>query len=189
MVLYTKDKYDKIRTLALLEAVSFCGGEEILGTKIKVERSVINQWINQPNIEIPYNKALLITDVTGINVERLLINKTKINKYPREIVDTNKLMLRDVLVNGIIIVDLPYLPYPKPDRHIIIGTDCILISGLVELKASKEAQQEKIKAIILDLEAAILGISTIKNIINTLLISERVAIGLRLEQLLENRQD
>lgn len=176
------------RTMALHQAVRVCGSIGVLGMKIHVERSVINKWINQPNRTIPYNKAILIEKVTGVSVERILPDEKEVNEYYRKGGAINTLILRDILINKIIITDLPCLSYPRSDRHIIIDVNGVLISGLVELKAYKKVKTDQIQVVILDLESLILGIYQIKDLSNKFLISERVAIGLRLEKLLGNRQ-
>ena len=180
----------EIRTLALLHAVRLYGSEEALSILIKVERSVISKWINIPTRKIPYKKALLIEKRTEIDIERILTGEDdkEIIEYLKERGAANKLMLRDILINNILIIDPPLLLYETPDRPIIIGTDSMLISGLAKLKTYKKSAVNKIKVLILDLESLLLGIKTMEDLNTKLLISERIAVGLRLKQLLGNRQ-
>ena len=183
---HTQNSHE-IRTVALLRAVRFCGSMKSLGNKIKTERSVINKWINYPTRKIPYNKAILIEKITGITVENLLPEEQEANEYFRKGA-ADKLVLRYILINNILINDLTHPNYKKSNNQIIIGTDCVLISGLTELNKYKAAKLNQVPALIIDLEGLFLGKILLKDISNNLLISERIAIGLRLEQLVGNRQ-
>lgn len=70
----------------------------------------------------------------------------------------------------------------------MIGTDRVLISGLPQLDAENSSKQRKVQVIVLDLEALILGKRSLKEMNFELLISEKIAIGIRLEELLCTRQ-
>ena len=186
MLLYTQKQCDLIRKAAWLEAVRFFGSERKLGIFLGVGQSTISKWIHDPKMPIPYDKALAVEEVTGhISIERLLPNHP-INKYLDKRVCTNELM--EVLIDKIVITDLPYLSFQQPDRNIIIDADGILISGLVELQAYKKAKKAKIKVIMLEVKELLSGTNIIKNISNQFIVTELVAIGLRLQQLLGNRQ-
>jgi DNA-binding transcriptional regulator YdaS (Cro superfamily) len=187
MLLYTQDKYDKIRKAAWLEAVRFFGSEKELGIFLEVEQSAISKWINKPKRSIPYDKALAVEQKTRISIDRLSPNNP-INKYLNERGSANKLILSEMLIDQILITDLPYLTFHKPDHHIIISTNGMLISGSVELQAYKATKINKIKVIILDLEGLLLGVNSIKDILSKFTTTELIAIGCSLEKLLENRQ-
>ena len=187
MLLYTQDKYDKIRKAAWLEAVRFFGSEKELGIFLEVEQSAISKWINKPKRSIPYDKALAVEQKTRISIDRLSPNNP-INKYLNERGSANKLILSEMLTDQILITDLPYLTFHKPDHHIIISTNGMLISGSVELQAYKATKINKIKVIILDLEGLLLGVNSIKDILSKFTTTELIAIGCILEKLLENRQ-
>ena len=178
----------KTRTLAWLEAVRICGGEKKLGMLIEVKQSTISTWINQPSRNIPLDKALLTEEITKIGIDRLLPNLKRVNAYLKKRNEPNKLISQELLTNKILITDAIYLPYPKPDRHIIIDTGCNLIAGLIELQQLQKNNQDKANVIILDLIGLLLGTYSLDGIINKLLISERIAIGLRLKKLLGDRQ-
>ena len=187
MLLYTQDKYDKIRKAAWLEAVRFFGSEKELGIFLEVEQSAISKWINKPKRSIPYDKALAVEQKTRISIDRLSPNNP-INKYLNERGSANKLILSEMLTDQILITDLPYLTFQKPDHHIIISTNGMLISGLAELQAYKVAKTNQIKVIILDLEGLLLGVNSIKEILSKFTTTELMAIGCSLGKLLENRQ-
>ena len=184
MLLYTQKQCDLIRKTAWLEAARFFGSERKLGLFLGVDQSTISKWIHDPKIPIPYDKALAVEEIIGhISIERLLPNHP-INKYLYKRVGTNELL--EVLIDKIVITDLPYLSFKQPDRTIIIDADGILISGLVELQAYKKAKKAKIKVVILEVKELLLGTNIIKS--NQFIVTELVAIGLRLQQLLGNRQ-
>lgn len=189
-MLYNNNESNKIRKAAWLEAASFLGGEKKLGLFLGVGQSTISKWIHNPNITIPYDKALAVESITTVCIDRLLPNNP-INKYLYKRAITNKLStnnLSKILINQIVINYLPYLSFKDPARNIIIDTDYTLISGLVELQAYKKAKVKKINVIILDLKALFLGKKLLKDISNKFIVTELIAIALRLEQLLRDRQ-
>ncbi len=171
----------EIRNAALLKAASACGGVKALALLIKVSPSTIYRWMKQVRMNIPYELALLIEKHSKVSIEKLLPHEKKLNKYIKERSSGN-FMFRKVAKNRIIIADLPYISCP-PDRPIIIGTDLVLISGLIQLQAQKNGN---IKVLILDLETFFLSIPFFYNP-NKFLIVELIAIGLRLENLIKNR--
>jgi len=113
MLLYTQDKYDKIRKAAWLEAVRFFGSEKELGIFLEVEQSAISKWINKPKRSIPYDKALAVEQKTRISIDRLSPNNP-INKYLNERGFANKLILSEILTDQILVTDLSYLTFQKP---------------------------------------------------------------------------
>ncbi len=64
------DKY-AIRHQALLEAIGICGGVVAFSKRIKVSRTRASNWLNQPEINIPYEYAVLTEDVTDVSLDRL----------------------------------------------------------------------------------------------------------------------
>lgn len=64
------DKYE-IRHQALLEAIRICGGVVAFSKRIKVSRTRASNWLNQPEINIPYEYAVLTEDVTQVSLDRL----------------------------------------------------------------------------------------------------------------------
>jgi plasmid maintenance system antidote protein VapI len=167
-----------------MEAVRLYGSEKNLALKLNITQSTISKWIKDPKITIPYELALKIEQVTGISIERLIPNQPAINAYLKERTFTT-LLLRKIATNKIITTNSVSLPFLQPNRFIIMGTDGILISGLQILNNHSE---KTIPALILDLAAILSKELSLENIIHKLSISERVAIGLRLEQLIGNRQ-
>jgi len=182
-MLYIKNDH-AVRTIALLEAVRFCGSEKSLGLAVKIQQPAISKWIGDPSITIPYDSALMIEKITGISIDRLMPHQKEINAYFNERA-LGTLMLREISKNVIITTGSVSLPFLQSNRFIIIGTDNILISGLAILNSHSGS---KIKALILDLISLITETRSMTDLLNKLLISERIAVGLRLEQLIGNRQ-
>lgn len=170
-----------IRTQALLEAINLCGGEKNLGLAIKVNHSTISAWIKDPLMIIDNDIALKIEQATGVTIERLIPCKKNVNHNKKKIC----FMLREIPKNIIITINSVSLPFSQPDRFVIIGTDAVLISGLAILNAHSG---NTIKALVLDLISLITDKRYLSKELlhNKLLISERTAIGLRLEQLINN---
>ena len=179
-----KQHYINIRAVALMEAVRLYGSEKNLALKLNITQSTISKWIKDPTITIPYELALKIEQVTGISIERLIPNQPAINAYLKERTFTT-LLLRKIATNKIITTNSVSLPFLQPNRFIIIGTDGVLISGLKMLNNYRE---KTIPALVLDLAAIISKTLSLENLIHKLLISERIAIALRLEQLIDSRQ-
>lgn len=178
-MLYTNDDH-VIRTQALLEAINLCGSKKNLGLAIKVSHYTIDEWIKNPSIIIDTDIALKIEQATGVTMERLLPYQQNINHKKKKIC----FILREVPKQIIITINSVSLPFLRPDRFVIIGTDAVLISGLAILNAHAK---NTIKVLVLDLISLITGKRYLskKLLHNKLLISERVAIGLRLEQLIK----
>ena len=102
---------------------------------------------------------MLIEKRTEIDIERILTGEDdkEIIEYLKERGAANKLMLRDILINNILIIDPPLLLYETPDRPIIIGTDSMLISGLAKLKTYKH-KELVIFGLILDYGVELIGL-------------------------------
>ena len=91
-------------------------------------------------------------------------------------------MLKEIFINTIITTNSVSLPFSKPNRPVIIGSDLVLISGLATLHSHVGA---KIKALVVDV--TLTENKFMVALCHKLLISERIAIGLRLEQLLQEQ--
>lgn len=170
---------DYIRTTALQEAINLYDGEKNLGLAIQVNPSTIDTWLKHPATIIDLSTALKIEEATGVTIERLIPCNQEINRSTKKL----DFMLREISKNIIITINSVSLPFSQPDRPVIIGTDAMLISGLAILNAHPA---HTIKVLILDLISLLSKKRYLsKNLINKLLISERIAIGLRLEQLIK----
>lgn len=178
----------EMRKRALLEAIRFCGGVTGYSKRIKVSRTRASNWCNKPEIEIPYEYAVLTEAITQVSIERLSPNTEAANKVIRSIRANNKLTPLSVEFNSIQIGDLCYYKCVHPERSIIIGTDGVLIAGWGQLEAQKSLKQRKALVTVLDLEAIALEKRMLKEMNLDLSISEKVAIGLRLEQLIGSYQ-
>lgn len=177
------NKY-KIRQQALLEAIRFCGGVAAYSDRLKVSRTRASNWCNKPEITIPYEYVVLTEVLTRVSIERLSPFTETANKALRLLCVTNDLLPIDMPLKEIIIESLPYYKSANPQRPIVVGTDMALISGLAQVESLKIAQLKRVSVLALDLEAMLLGFRTIDSTNFRFLISEKVAIGLRLEQLI-----
>jgi len=183
------DKY-KIRHRALLEAIRFCGGVSAYSNRIKVSRSRASNWCNKPEINIPYEYVVLTEDVTRVSIERLSPFTELANKTIRRFRSVEKLLPVEMAINKIIIDNYQnYQNYKQEERPIIVGTDRVLISGLNQVNVLKAKKMQGMVVTIVDLESLLLGMKTISDLICNLLISEQIAIGLRLEKLMNDVQD
>lgn len=178
----------EIRHRALLEAVRFCGGVTAYSQQIKVNRSRASNWINQPEIEIPYEYVVLTEDITRVSVERLSPFTEAANKLVRRLRSNDVMLPVSILLSEVLMGDHFYLKWQRPDRPILIGTDGVLISGLIQIEKLRALGIKKTQAIIIDLEALLLETRCIQDMNLKLFISEQVAIGLRMEKMLGNRK-
>lgn len=177
----------EMRKRALLEAIRFCGGVTGFSKRLKVSRPRASNWVNKPEIEIPYEYVVLIEAITQVSIERLSPNTEAANKVIRALRAQNKFAPLFVEISSILVADHFY-SCAKPGRPIIVGTDGLLISGLSELEAQKSSKQRKIQVTLLDLEAIALGHRSLNETNLELLVSEKVALGIRLEQVLGKHQ-
>lgn len=178
----------EIRRRALLEAVRFCGGVTAFSQSLKVSRSRASNWINQPEIEMPYEYALATEEITQVSIERLSPSTEIANKLIRRLRSQISPSLVNMALNEIQMGNHPYLRFQKSDRPIIVGTDGVLIAGLAQIEKCQFSGIKKTPVMVLDLEALLLEKRLFTDIKFQLLISEEIAIGLRLESLLGNRQ-
>lgn len=187
MGLATEHQY-AIKRQAWLEAVRFCGGVSAYSKCIKVLRSRLSNWVNQPELDIPYEYAILTEKLTGISVERLSPFTKDSNQVIRQLRSHVKFTLLPMIVTEIKQAGSIYIQHLNVARPMLVGTDSVLISGLNQLETYLKLGTQKTEVIIIDLEALLLGERTLKDFNINLVISEEIAIGLRLEQLIGNRQ-
>ena len=178
-----REKYE-IRHRALLEAIRFCGGVAAFSRRIKVGRSRASNWLNQPEINIPYEYVVLTEDVTQVSIERLSPFTEAANKAIRRLSARDKLFTLDLPLDEIQLGNYCYSDYSKLKQSIIVSTDRVLISGLSELQAQKANGMKKVPVTVLDVGSLILEMRSLQTMGTDLLLSERLAIGLHLEQLL-----
>jgi hypothetical protein len=183
-----KEKKQEIRHRALIEAIRFCGGVCAYSKRIKVRRSRASNWLNRPEINIPYEYVVLTERITQVSIERLSPFTEEANKAIRHLRASDKMLPITVTLN-----DIKIKPYPEADclkakNALIIGTDKVLICGLEQIKSYQAHPLKQVDAIVLDLESLLLEMRSIKDTNLNLLMSERIAIGLRLEHLLNNQE-
>ena len=182
----SKEKKQEIRHRALLEAIRFCGGVCAYSKQIKVARSRASNWLNRPEINIPYEYVVLTERITQVSIERLSPFTEEANKAIRRLYANENGVPIPVALNDIKVHASPEGDYLKLKNALIIDTDKVLICGLEKVKACKLTQMKQIDAIVFDLKSLLLGVQPIKKLDPSLLMSERIAIGLRLEELLNN---
>lgn len=95
-----------------------------------------------------------------------------------------------MLINDIIIsVSLPYYCDYDANRRIFVDKDLVLIQGKLTIEKYKAMGIKEVDVIIVDLEALLYKKQPIDKMIPELLLSERVAISLRLEEVIDNYAD
>jgi hypothetical protein len=188
MYLDKPNKFE-IRRRALLEAINFCGGVAAYSNRIKVSRSRASNWLNRTEINIPYEYVVLTEDVTGVHIERLSPFTETANKALRRLRSSYKPPLMPMNLHEVMIDNnQKYLPTGE-ERPVIVGTDRVLISGLTQIEAYKTIRMKKIMVVALDLEFHLLEMKQINALHYGFLVSEQIAIGLRLERLISNRKN
>jgi len=168
----------------LEKAIKIAGGVTALSILLGVERERVSKWRNE-EVEIPYHYKIKIAKKTGVNLDTLSFDTLEENEAHKRY---NKREIIEVPIKEITILSDPIRDCMTEDRPIIMGTDCVLITDAEKFHAYKEAQIKKIPVIVFDLESLFLATEPIFDIDTYFLFHERVAICLRLEQLLGNRQ-
>lgn len=168
----------------LEKAIKIAGGVTALSILLGVERERVSKWRNE-EVEIPYQRRIKIAKKTGVNLDTLSPDTLEENEAHKRY---NKREIIEVPIKSINVLPNPLRDCMTDDRPIIIDTDCMLITGLAKFNAYKEAQVKRIPVIIFDFESSFLTTEPIFDIDTYFLFHERVAICLRLEQLLGNRQ-
>lgn len=95
-----------MRKRAILEAIRFCGGVTAYSQRLKVSRTRASNWCNKPEIEIPYEYAVLTEDITQVSIERLSPDTEAANKVIRRLRINNKIPPIWVELNSIQIGNL-----------------------------------------------------------------------------------
>ena len=98
----------EIRHRALLEAIRFCGGVCAYSKQIKVTRSRASNWLNRPEINIPYEYVVLTERITQVSIERLSPFTEEANKAVRGLHSGGKMLPITVALN-----DIKIKPYPE----------------------------------------------------------------------------
>lgn len=179
------DRYE-IRHRALLEVIRFFGGVTACAKALDVSRARVSNWLNKISIDIPYEYVLLMEHLTQVSIERLSPFREIINKVVRSEQIQEKVFERSI--EQIIIEEPIYCGCCGEPHAILVGTDGVLIRCLSQLETYQKRDQKKIPITLIDVGSLLLEVRTLAEIPREFLISERVAIGLRLEQLIGNRQ-
>ncbi len=182
-----QDKYE-IRHRALIEAIHICGGVTAYSNQLKVSRSRASNWLNQPEIAIPYEYVMLTEEMTQVSIERLSPFTEQINQALRRWQNKNGQNSAELSVDKILVEEPLHCGCAQKNHPIIVGTDGVLIRCVAKFEKYKNEKIKKIPVTLIDLEALLLEMRSITQIRSNFMISERIAIGLRLEQLLGNRR-
>ncbi len=75
-----------IKRQAWIDAARYCGGVAALARLLKVLRSRVSNWINQPELEIPDKYVVLTWEITKISIDRLSPFTEEFNKIMRRLI-------------------------------------------------------------------------------------------------------
>lgn len=95
-----------------------------------------------------------------------------------------KMLIEDIIIS----ISLPYKEY-STDRPIVVDKDRVLILGKLAIEKYKAMGIKEVNVFILDLEALLYKRQFLDKMIPDLLPTEKGAIGLRLEQVIDNYAD
>lgn len=183
-----RENKQKIRHQALLEAIRLCGGVTAFSKCLKVNRSRASNWCNRPEIEIPYEYAVLIAHITQVSIARLSPFTKTTNEVIKQLRYGHQSQLVKIALNEILAEASCNLRRLKRDRPMIIGTDRVLISGLLQFEHCRALGNRQSLVMVLDLESLLLGQKMLQDMQLDLLTSEEIEIGLSLERLLGSFQ-
>ena len=182
--IFTKSQIQK---KAWIDAKTLYEGVAALATVLKISRKRLSNWINL-KIAIPYEYAIIVSELTNISLERLSPFTELANKIIRKWRAASGPFLTERAVNNITCAKDYKEVCSIQAQSVMMGLDNVLISGFNKIEAYKAAGRDKIPAIVLDLEALLSKLRTLESLHNSAVISEKVAVGIRLEQLIGDRQ-
>ena len=168
----------------LEKAIKIAGGVKALSLLLGSKRECASKWRNE-EVEIPYQRRIKIAKKTGVNLDALSPDTLEENEAHKRY---KKREIIEVPIKEITVLSDPIRDCMTEDRPPIMGTDCILITGAKKFHAYKAAGIKKVPVIVFDFESLFLATKPIFDIDIYFLFNEQVAICLRLEQLLGNRQ-
>jgi len=183
------DKRD-IQKHGFLQAVNRVGSQAALAALVGISGKRINHYINrgdQPNLAV----CLIIEEETGVSIERLSPYTERANHIVRQKMGAVKPLLPSQSLPPIIIDEsLSQLGASShPHRPVIIDTQGILIVGYGrQPSAHCHPNTHPMAPLILDLDALLLKMRTLSEFSDSLLISERGAIAIRLAAYLGHEQ-
>lgn len=178
----------KIRKKAWNNAIDYCGGEKQLAKLLGVHRTTVNRWSNYPKQDVPLEMAISIEEITGVGAEKLTPEKVNLHNYLHQKNINNNFRLQELFINKIVIPDLKYLPYPQPDRQIIVDSEFNLISGLIKLQELARTNIKQTTVIILNLKEVLQKSCIIDQINCQFTMIEKIAIGVHVNRLFGSRQ-
>lgn len=164
------------------EVKELLGSTAALNRMLKLHPRRVSKWFKNPKI-VPYEYAIKTALLTNVSLDRLSPFTQDINEFFKNPVFNFELSLEPVSVST-----LPYLKDDDSNRLMIVDSHRQLISGFAQKKLYKTRGIKKTQVIVVDIEALWLELKTLDDIYPYFLISDRVAIGLYLEQILGSHQ-
>ena len=184
----------EMKKRALLEAINFLGSTAKFARRIGTNRSQINNWLNRES-DIPYQYAILTEEITGVSMERLVPNEVAANKVMRDRNNNRKMKTMEIPICKIantptttgqmLLSKVENCDLAQP---VIVGSDLDLIAGFNRVAVYKYLGHDKISAVIVDIEAIILGMRSVTDIQDLILTSDQVAIATAIENHLGKHQ-
>ncbi len=187
MVYDPSDKF-VIRDRAWAEVRQICNSEEKSYHELMgVPQQTANDWLNQIG-KVPHVYLIKTEMLFSISIERLSPFTEEENKIFREWQRyAYQLHYRELSLNDIVIENIRYLPLLKENDRILVDNNGVLISGLEQLEAHKKNNKNKVKVFVVDIEALILELRSIKEM-GEFSKSECMCIGYRVKQLIGSRK-
>ncbi len=153
-----------------------------------VPQQTANDWLNQR--AHPPVLTLIKTEMCyGIPIEFFKCLKPEEIKILREWQqNANRLYVDEIALNELVI-DETLAHIGSDDDQIIKDNFNVLISGFKKVAKLKAENKSKVRAITLDLESVLFGMTTASKLHANLSLSEMIAFGIRLEQFVRNLED
>lgn len=186
---------------ALFKAIRYFGTQQKLADAIGVSQQAISQWLCHDS-KIPYAQAVKIMDATRgyVGLQELAPLEKAANRAIQRLITTSSSQAIEIPVS-LIDVNEQHCPLFKQQenllavmteeevaRPLIVDSNNQLVSCECRLWVSRLQGWKSIKVWIVDLAAILQGEQAIDTLLPLLPISERVALGLRLEKQMGSRQ-
>jgi transcriptional regulator with XRE-family HTH domain len=162
----------------LKEAIMLIGGVTPTSKVLGVPRTTVNDWVNVENRETPYPRLIDISHFSGKHLDLLEPEEKLTNQ---RIFMLNNPLFRPTKLSEIMVKDLPYLKHYHAQRLMILNVNRDLVSGLGQKQDLDKKGVKMMSAIVLNVDALWSGEVSLKDLPCYLLVSEKIAIGLYLE--------
>ncbi|MCE3238131.1 MAG: uncharacterized protein K0R24_1112 [Gammaproteobacteria bacterium] len=181
-----------IRQQALLEACRIAGGETALANAIGVWQSRLGNWICDPAMSPDYKYALLISDLTGVSIERLCPGETDVNQLVKnrdkkpykaipQIISLTSINVEEKQYRDDLSIDIAKKP-------ILIDEKQHLLCGYTTFRFYQQKGQAQVPVIIMDAITLLAGLYDPLYLQSLVPISERALLGEYLENRMGNHQ-